>query len=189
MLIVKNKFDGSPCFTLANRALRALWGLTYLLLFRFSPRPLHFWRSFLLRLFGASIGKNCHIYPSVRIWAPWNLIFGKNIGIGDRSIIYSMDKITIDDYVVISQGSHLCAGSHDINSSSFQLVTSPLSIGRNVWLCAETFVGPGVCIAEGSVIGARGVVAKSISEPWCVWAGVPVKKIGLRNKSSVLDVH
>jgi len=186
MLIVKNKFDGSPCFSLKNRLLRVLWGLIYFSLFRFSPRPLHFWRSFLLRLFGATVGKKCHIYPSVKIWAPWNLVLGQSIGIGDRTIIYSMDKITIKDYVVISQGAHLCAGSHDVNSPSFQLITLPIVIERYVWICAESFINPGVSVAEGSVIGARGVVAKSIVEPWCIWAGVPVKKIGLRNKSIIL---
>jgi putative colanic acid biosynthesis acetyltransferase WcaF len=92
----------------------------------------------------------------------------------------------VGDYTVISQGSHLCAGSHDFNAANFQLITAPITIGSRVWLCADSFVGPGVNIADGSVIGARSVVSKNVSEPWCIWAGVPVKRIGIRNKAKVL---
>lgn len=187
MILKKINLNSGPSFSIENRMLRALWSLVNLLLFRFSPRPFHAWRAFLLRLFGAKIGEGCHVYPSVTVWAPWNLNLGNHVGIGDRTIIYCMDRVTVGDYSVISQGAHLCAGSHDINTKSFQLTTSPILIGSRVWLCADTFVGLGVTIADGSVIGARGVVAKSISESWCVWAGVPVKKIGIREKNMVLS--
>ena len=98
-----------------------------------------------------------------------------------------MDKINIADFAVISQGAHLCTGSHNYNSNNFQLITLPISVGSRVWLCAESFVGPGVSIADGSVVAARGVVAKSINKPWLVWAGVPVKQIGVRDKQRVLN--
>lgn len=98
-----------------------------------------------------------------------------------------MDLVSIGNNVVISQGTHLCAGTHDFNSPNFQLITSPILIGDHVWLCTEGFVGPGVSIAEGTVIGARGVVTKSINVPWQIWAGVPVKKIGVRDKARVLQ--
>lgn len=145
------------------------------------------WRSFLLRLFGARIGHDVHIYPSVRIWAPWNLRVADNVGVGDGVIVYSMEMIEIGSYSVISQGAHLCAGSHDIESPNFQLIASPIVIGSNVWLCAETFVGPGVSIADGTVVGARGVVPKSITEPWCVWVGNPIRRVRTRDKTKVLQ--
>ena len=181
MILKGNNGYLEPSFTLCNRIMRMVWNLVYLMLFRFSPRPFHAWRSFLLRLFGAKIGVNCHVYPSVTIWAPWNLILGNNVGIANGVKLYSMDKITIADYAVISQGAHLCSGSHDYNSTNFQLIASPIFIGSHSWLCTETYIGPGVAIADGSVIAARGVVSKSINQPWLVWGGVPVKKIGVRD--------
>ena len=160
--------------------------MVWLVFFRLSPRPFHSWRNLLLRIFGAKIGNHVHVYPSVRVWAPWNLAIGNFVGIGDGVKVYSMDKISIGDYAVVSQGSHLCAGSHDYNSKNFQLVTAPINIGARVWLCTETFVSPGVEIAEGSVIAPRGLVGKTITESWCVWGGVPAIKIGTRNKEQVL---
>ncbi len=183
---VENPYGG-PSFPLSNRILRAIWGICFLLFFRYSPRPLHCWRAFVLRLFGATVGTGCHVYPKVNIWAPWNLSLGDYVGIGDGVTIYCMDLVSIGNNVVISQGTHLCAGTHDFNSPNFQLITSPILIGDHVWLCTEGFVGPGVSIAEGTVIGARGVVTKSINVPWQIWAGVPVKKIGVRDKARVLQ--
>lgn len=187
MMIQGNDPYTGPSFTFTHRLRRQVWNTVWLLLFRPSPRPMHGWRNLLLRLFGAHLGKHVHFYPSVRIWAPWNLTVGNFVGLGDGTNIYCMDRIEIGDYAVVSQGTHLCAGSHDYNSPNFQLVTSPIVIGSSVWLCADSFVGPGVDIAEGSVVGARSVVTKTIAEPWCVWAGVPVKRVGVRDKKRVLS--
>lgn len=170
----------SPSFSINNRLARLIWSIVWFFWFRPSPRVLHGWRSFLLRLFGARIGQNVHIYPSVKIWAPWNLHIEDGVGIGDGTRLYSMDLIHIGERAVVSQNSHLCAGSHDINSPRFQLITKPIHIGAKVWICADAFVGPGVHITEGCVIGARGVVFKSINQPWSVWGGNPATHIKQR---------
>jgi len=175
-----------PSFSFGHRLRRQIWNVVWLLFFRPCPRPFHAWRNLLLRMFGARIGEHVHIYPSVRVWAPWNLAIGNCVGIGDGANVYCMDRITIGDYATVSQGVHLCAGSHDFNASNFQLITAPITVGERVWLCADAFVGPGVSIAEGSVVGARGVVTKSLAEPWCVWAGVPARQVGVRDKNKVL---
>ena len=173
-----------PSFTLRNRAARALWNLTWLLLFRPSPRPLHAWRAFLLRLFGARVGRHAHVYPAVKVWAPWNLHIGSHVGIADGVTLYSMEAITIGDHAVVSQGAHLCCGSHDYNSPSFQLFAKPIVLEPYVWVCAESFLGPGVRVTEGSVVGARSVVTRSLEVPWTVYAGTPCKEVGRRNRPS-----
>ena len=64
--------------------LRIIWSI-FNPLFYFSPRSFFAWRSFLLRLFGAKIGKKVHIYPSVKIYLPWNLEIGDFSCIGEWS--------------------------------------------------------------------------------------------------------
>ncbi|MDI1361134.1 putative colanic acid biosynthesis acetyltransferase [Methylotenera sp.] len=173
MIIQGNNPYVQPSFSMANRLMRGLWGVVWLILFRPSPRPFHAWRRLILRLFGAQLGRHVHVYPNVKIWAPWALTIGNFVGIADGVTIYNMAPISIDDHCVVSQGAHLCGGSHDIDSANFQLIAKPINLEKNVWVCAEAFIGPGVTIAEGCVLGARAVAVKSIIEPWSVWAGNP----------------
>lgn len=183
MLIHGRDSSSSPSFTIGSRALRLLWEIIWITVFFPSPRGFHSWRSWLLRAFGAQIGSNVHIYPSVRIWAPWNLEVGDNTGVGSGAILYSMNKITLGKYTVISQRAHVCCGSHDIHSANFQLITKPIRIGDYSWICAEAFIGPGVTVPEGCVIAARAVLTRSISVPWTVWAGNPAIEKGIRERT------
>jgi putative colanic acid biosynthesis acetyltransferase WcaF len=171
-----------PSFTFRNRAGRALWGIVYVILFRPSPRPLHRWRAALLRLFGARLGRHVHVYPSARIWAPWKLETGSYVGIGDRVIIYNLAAIRLGDRCTVSQGAHLCCGSHDVDSDDFQLIAGPIDVEPHVWICAEAFVGMGVRIAEGAVVGARAVVTRDLTAPWTVYGGVPARPIRPRQR-------
>ncbi len=159
-------------FSLANRLSRLLWNLTYLFLFRYSPRPFHSWRSFLLRSFGAKIGRGVHVYPGVKIWAPWNLVIGNESGIASDVNLYNQGTITIGYRTVISQGSHLVAGTHDYKQKGFPLITKPINIGDQVWIAADSFIHPGVSIGNGCVIGARSVVVKDMPD-WMVCSGHP----------------
>lgn len=165
-----------PSFSLGNRLARVGWGLVSALLFRPSPRPLHGWRSFLLRCFGAEVGKGVHVYPKVVIWAPWNLVIGDEAGIANGAILYSQGKIIIGKRAVISQGAHLCAGTHDYTKEGFPLITRPIVIEDQVWIAAEAFVHPGVTIGEGTVVGARSVVTKDLPA-WKVCSGFPARPL------------
>jgi len=182
MILQGNDPYRGASFSLGNRLMRVVWGVVYLMLFRFSPRPLHGWRSFLLRLFGAKVGAGCHVYPAVKIWAPWNLVLGSHVGVANGVNLYCMDKISIGDFVVISQGAHLCGGTHDYNSVNFQLLAKPIVVANHVWICAEAFIHPGVSLPEGVVVGARAVVTKSLDQPWAVYAGNPCKQVAIRNQ-------
>ncbi len=166
-------------FTLGNRARRVLWGLVYAVMFRPSPRPCHAWRAGLLRLFGAKIGRHCHVYARARVWAPWNLVLEDEVGIADDVNLYTMARITIRKRAVVSQGAHLCTGTHDYEDPNFRLLARPIVVGPEAWLCAEAFVGPGVTVGEGVVLGARGVAMKDL-EPWTVYAGNPAVALRAR---------
>lgn len=168
-----------PCFSLRNRMARACWNLTWLLFCRWSPRPFHSWRAFWLRLFGAKLGKGVHVYPGAKIWAPWNLEIGDESGVGDGAILYSMAKICLGRRVVISQGAHLCTGTHDYRHPEFRLITKPITIGDKTWVAAEAFIHPGITIGENALVGARGVLTTNL-DSGLIAAGNPAKIIGRR---------
>jgi putative colanic acid biosynthesis acetyltransferase WcaF len=163
-------------FPLGSRFMRFAWGIVYTLLFRPSPRPLHGWRAFLLRCFGAKLGKGCHIYPKARIWAPWNLVCGEVVAVADEAIIYNPSPITLGSHATISQQAYLCGATHDYEVPEFPLISSPISVGAYAWVCARATVQPGVSVAEGAVL-ALGSIATRNLEPWSVYAGIPARKI------------
>jgi len=168
-------------FSRRNQLARCCWRIVNATLFRYSPRILHGWRRFLLRSFGAKIGEGSRIYPEVRIWAPWNLECGEVVGVGDGAILYNQGMITIGKRAVISQGAHLCSGTHDYDQPGFPLVTKPIVIGAHAWVAAEAFIHPGVTIGEGTVVGARSVVTSDLPE-WKVCSGFPAKVLKDRNR-------
>lgn len=161
-------------FTLAHRLARALWGAVYLFLFRPTPRVLNGWRVLLLRMFGAQLAEGAVVHPSARIWAPWNLTMGPHACLGPHVDCYACAEISLGAWSVVSQYSFLCGGTHDYTSLRLPFVSKPISIGEHAWICADVFVGPGVTVGAGSVIGARSSVYRDIPA-WSVFSGNPAR--------------
>lgn len=159
--------------------LRVIWSLVRPTIFAFSPRPAFGFRNFILRAFGAQIGKGVCTYGSSHIYYPWNLSIGDHSSIGEWALVYNLGLITIGNRSTISQRVHLCAGTHDYNDTTMRLIKLPITIGDEVWVCADAFVGPNVEIADRCIIGARAVVMKSINDSAIV-AGNPAAKIKAR---------
>lgn len=157
---------------------RVAWGLTRPL-FTYSPRVIWPWRRLLLRLFGAKIGKQVRINPNVSIMMPWNLVIDDYAGIGDRVILYALGEIRVGARATISQGAHLCAGTHDYREVSLPLRKCKIVIEEGAWICADAFIGPDVVIGTHAVVGARAVVVKNVGSNKIV-AGNPAKEIGSR---------
>ncbi|MCU0598379.1 MAG: hypothetical protein MUE70_03850 [Desulfobacterales bacterium] len=157
---------------------RILWGLAQPF-FKYSPRTFFGWRRFLLRLFGATVGRQVNIYNSAVIYMPWNLEIGDWSAIGEHACVYNLGKIAIGEKVTISQRAHLCAGTHDYTDPSMPLLKPPVEIRDQAWVAADAFVGPGVVIGQGAVVGARAVAVKDV-EPWSVVAGNPAVVIKKR---------
>lgn len=164
--------DYGASFPLKNRLCRALWQMAYLVFFRFTPPFMHAWRSFILRLFGARIAAACHIYPSVQIWAPWNLRMGHSSCLGRGVEVYNQGLLSIGNCTVVSQNTHLCGGTHDYNQPHFPLIPQPITIQSHVWIAADCFIGGQVVIEEGCVVGARSVVIKNLPA-WSICVGHP----------------
>ena len=170
-----------PAFSRRDRLRRFLWNCCWALAYRYSPRPLHAWRSMLLGLFGAEMGPNCHFYPGSKIWAPWNLRCSDQVTVADGAEIYNPAPISFGSHAIISQGAYVCGASHDYNSPSFPLIAYRMSVGAYAWICARASVGPGVGVGDGAIL-ALGSVASQDLEPWSVYAGCPAIKVKDRTR-------
>jgi putative colanic acid biosynthesis acetyltransferase WcaF len=169
---------------LGGKVARILWQFVWTFLYRPTPRLLHPWRCFLLRMFGAKLGAGVHPYPSARIWAPWNLKMGNNSCLSEWVDCYSVDKITIGAGTTVSQYSFLCTASHDFRRPDMPLVTAPITLGSQVWITADVFLAPGVTVGDGAVVTARSSVFSDVPS-WTVASGNPavvVKKRYLEAK-------
>jgi putative colanic acid biosynthesis acetyltransferase WcaF len=172
-----------PAFSLSNRLRRQSWNVCWALLYRTSPRPLHSWRSLLLRAFGAEIGPRCHFYPRSKIWAPWNLICADQVTAGDGAEIYNPAPVTFGSHAILSQEAYVCGATHDYDDPGFPLIAFAMSVGPYAWICARASVAPGVNVGEGAVLGLGSVATRNL-EPWTVYAGVPAVKVKERQRTS-----
>jgi putative colanic acid biosynthesis acetyltransferase WcaF len=163
----------------ANKLARALWGIVWMTLFRASPKICHSWRRFLLRLFGAQIARTAYVYPSCRIWAPWNLKMGDYSCLSHHVDCYCVNEVRIGAHATVSQYSYLCTASHDESDPGMKLITAPITIADQAWISADVFVGPGVTVGEGTVVGARSSVFKSLP-PWQICYGSPARAVRQR---------
>lgn len=143
-------------------------------LFRATPGVFPGLRNALLRVFGASIGRNVHVHPSVEITFPWNLRIADDVVIGHHATLYALAPIEIEANVLISHGVHLCAGSHDYRQPNFPIDHRPIRIGTGTWIAVEAFVGPGAEVGHGSVVGARAVVMRD-TPPLSLVGGNPAR--------------
>ena len=158
---------------------RVMWSMGSLLI-KFSPRPAFAWRRLILRAFGAKIGKEVHTYSSTRIYMPWNLEIGDWSGLGEDVFVYSLGKVRIGNNVTISYRSHLCAGTHNLHDPLLPLLKPPIVIEDDVWIGTDAFIGPGITIGKLAIVGARGVVVKTVASQSIV-AGNPARLIGHRS--------
>lgn len=145
-------------------------------LFRHSFHSWYGLRRALLSAFGAKLDPVVRIRRTVRIECPWNLAVGHDSAIGDRVVLYCLGPVSIGSRVTVSQGAHLCAGTHDFTKRAMPLVRPSISIGDDAWICADAFVGPSVDVGAGVILGARAVAMRSL-DPWTIYAGNPARAV------------
>jgi putative colanic acid biosynthesis acetyltransferase WcaF len=176
-----NSVVGGASFSLRNRIYRAVWQITWAVFASWTPPPLHGWRRFLLGAFGAKIGEGARIYGSARIWYPPNLEMGRFAVMGWNVNCYNQGQVVLEDFASVSQHAHLVSGTHDVDDPNFQLYVRPIRICRNAWVASDAFVGPGVTVNEGAVLGARGVAFKDLDK-WTIYVGNPAKPVRQRKR-------
>jgi putative colanic acid biosynthesis acetyltransferase WcaF len=173
--------EGGASFSVRHRLERLIWSAAWTLLASWTPVPMHGWRRLLARAFGAKVAGTAKIYPDAKIWYPRNLSLAEYSCLGPGVDCYCMDSVSLGCYALVSQGATLCGGTHDIDQEDFQLKVAPIVIADHAWIAARAFVGPGVTVNEGAVLGACGVSFHDL-EAWTVFAGNPAKKIRMRRR-------
>ena len=133
----------------------------------------------MLKIFGAKLSGMPFIHSTARIQVPWNLTMKHRACLGEGANAYSLGKIKIMEGATIAQESYLCTGTHDFNDPNLQLITKPITIGKNAFIGARAMILPGVYIGDRVIIGAMSVVSKDVPDHQIV-AGNPAKKIGER---------
>jgi putative colanic acid biosynthesis acetyltransferase WcaF len=174
-----DRFHVPPGFRGRSKVFVQLWWLVQSTLFAMSPQFMYSWRAWLLKLFGAKIGKGTILRPSVKTPYPWKLTIGDHCHIGDDVQLYTYGEIEIGDCAVVSQRSYLCTGSHDYTSQTFDLIASKIVIGSEAWVATDVFVAPGVVIGHGAVIGARSSVFHDVPAG-TIAVGTPARVVGKR---------
>ena len=166
--------------SIKHKFLRICWNIVWCLFARPFPRKtFNSWKLFLLRLFGAKIHKTADVYSSVRIYAPWNLEMNEYSCLAPEVDCYNVNKVIIGAHSTVSQKSYLCSASHDITKIDNPLITAPIVIKDQVWIGANVFLGMGVTINKGAVVGATASVYNDV-EPWTIVGGNPARFIKKR---------
>ncbi|MDJ0688107.1 MAG: hormogonium polysaccharide biosynthesis acetyltransferase HpsU [Xenococcaceae cyanobacterium MO_188.B32] len=161
-----------------------VWWLVQAIAFPLSLHNFNFFRCWLLRLFGAKIGKKVVIRPTARFTYPWKVEIGDYSWIGDNVVFYSIDRIQIGSHCVISQKSYLCTASHDFQDEAFSLITAPIKIGNGAWVATDCFIAPGIMIGDNAVIGARSSVFRDIPNQQVAWGSPCIPKYEREMKKS-----
>jgi putative colanic acid biosynthesis acetyltransferase WcaF len=172
--------SGYSSFTFWHKLHRFIWGIVWLLFASWTPPQLRSWRCFLLRAFGAEIGGDCDVRGSARVWYPRNLRMSNRTIIAERVNCYNMAMVALEYGTIVSQDVTICAGTHNIENKKLPLEVYPITIGKFCWVAASAFIGPGVQVGDGCVIGARAVIFKS-TEPMGVYVGNPARLIKYRS--------
>ena len=80
---------------------------------------------------------------------------------------------------VVSQHAYLCTGSHDYTRPTFDLYAVPIHVESETWLAASVFVGPGVTVGRGAMVGACSLVLKDVPAGM-ICAGNPLRVLRQR---------
>jgi putative colanic acid biosynthesis acetyltransferase WcaF len=172
-------YNNAPYHPGGNAVKRVLWYYVNSVFFKSSLVPFYAFKNFLLRLFGAEIGKQVEIKPCVNIKYPWHLTIGNEVWIGENVWLDNLVPIVIGNHVCISQGAVLLTGNHNYTKESFDLMTAGISVGDGAWIGAFAVVNSGVTVGSHAVL-TTGSVATRPLEAYGIYRGNPAVKIRRR---------
>ncbi|MEE1091826.1 MAG: WcaF family extracellular polysaccharide biosynthesis acetyltransferase [Prevotella sp.] len=172
-------FNGDDFDKGAGKVKITLWYFVNAFLVRASWNPFMGIKVFLLRLFGAKIGKGLVIKNNVTVKFPWKLVVGDNCWLGEHCWIDNLDCVTIGSNVCVSQGAMLLTGNHDYNIYNMPYRNAPIVIEDGAWVGARAVVCPGVTVHSNAVLSVGSVATRDLEEN-AIYQGVPAQKIRCR---------
>lgn len=167
-----SKYDNSEYKIGANPIKRLFWYFTNEFFFKNSLNPFSGLKVFLLKLYGAKVGKGVIIKPSVNIKYPWRLKIGNHVWIGENVWIDNLADVEIGDNCCISQGALLLCGNHNYKKSTFDLITKNIKLEDGVWIGAKCVVTGGVVCRSHSLLTVNSVAVSNL-EPYSIYKGNP----------------
>ncbi len=173
-----SQFDNSD-FNPGSPIGRVLWYITLNLFFINGLFPFMGPKRWILRLFGAIVGKGLIIKPRVNIKYPWNLTIGDHVWIGEDVWIDNLDKVFLGNNVCLSQGAMLLCGNHNYKSPTFDLITGNIRIEEGAWIGAKSTVTAGVKIGGHAVLAVSSVANTDLDE-FYIYRGNPAVKVRKR---------
>ncbi len=163
----------------ASKFKEAIWLILRPVFFQWLPGRWYGLKCWLLRLFGAKIGRGVVVKPGAIISFPWKLTAGDHVWIGEDCWLLSLAPIVLEDHVALAHRVFLCTGNHDFTSPKFDLIVKPIRVQRGAWLTAGSMVGPGVTVGSHAILTMGSVATKNL-EPYGIYRGNPAQKIGRR---------
>lgn len=154
---------------------KGLWYLVNICFFK-SAFPFYGGKRFLLRLFGAKIGRGVIIKPHVSIKYPWRLNIGNFVWIGENVWIDNLATVTLKDNSCVSQGAMLLCGNHNYKKVSFDLIVGEITLEEGAWAGAQSVVCPGVKLGSHSLLTVGSVATHNL-EPYWIYQGNPAQKV------------
>jgi putative colanic acid biosynthesis acetyltransferase WcaF len=155
---------------------RIIWYYVNILIFKSSLVPLYGLKRSLLKMFGAKIGANVVIKPSVNIKYPWKLTIGANSWIGENVWIDNLELVAIGENCCISQGALLLCGNHNFSTSTFDLIAKPIVLENGVWIGAKSIVSGGVTCFSHSILSIQSATSKDLKS-FYIYRGNPAVEI------------
>jgi putative colanic acid biosynthesis acetyltransferase WcaF len=169
-------YNNHPYHPGGNAFKRLLWHYTNLFFLKSGLFPVYWIKIFLLKIFGAKMGKNITIKPYVNIKYPWNVTIGDNVWIGENVWLDSLEMITIGANACISQGAIILTGSHNYKKTTFNLITAPVILEDGVWIGAGALVNQGIIAASHAVLTSGSIATKDM-EAYSIYQGNPAVKV------------
>jgi putative colanic acid biosynthesis acetyltransferase WcaF len=166
-----------------KKAMCVLWYFVNVVFFVSHIIPLSGLKVWLLKLFGAKVGRSVVIKPGVNIKYPWKLVIGDNSWIGEDVWIDNLEQVIIGSNVCISQGALILCGNHNYKKSTFDLIVGEIQLEEGTWVGAKSIICPGVTLKSHSIL-AVGSVANKDLEAYSIYQGNPAIKIRERNFES-----
>lgn len=172
---LKKNFDKKDFSTGASSLKIMCWYFVSAIFIRSGIIPFSTVIVFILKLFGAKIGKDVRIKPYIYIHYPWKLVIGDHSWLAECRI-ENLAQVTIGKNVCVSQKAMLLTGNHDFSVQGFDLITKAITLENGVWIGANAVVCPGITANSHAVLTVGSIATKNL-DAYGIYQGNPAVKI------------